>query len=179
VTVDPGKYARPELERRFLLDAVPDGLVLKGWIEDRYVDGTRLRLRRVTSADGSVVHKLGQKVRVAPDDPSVIWLTTFYLDEAEHDLLSALPGRPLVKDRFDWPGTSCVVDVFAGPLAGLVLAEVERTDGVALEAVDPPPGTVREVSHDDRFAGGSLAGLTADEVADLLGGPGRMGGCRT
>jgi CYTH domain-containing protein len=151
------KYARPELERRFLLGAVPDGLVAKAHLEDRYLTGTRLRLRTATSPDGTVVHKLGQKVRVDPEDPSTIWLTTIYLDEAEAALLAALPGDDLVKDRFDWPGTGCVVDVFGGPLAGLVLAECERTDAEALAAVEAPPGALGEVTHDDRYSGGRLA----------------------
>jgi CYTH domain-containing protein len=151
------KYARPELERRFLLDGVPEGLVPKARIEDVYLDGTRLRLRRVTQVDGEVVRKLGQKVRVDPADPSAVWLTTIYLDEAEFDLLAALPGQPLVKDRFDWPGTDVSVDVFDGALAGLVMAEAERTDAEALAAVAPPPGVVREVTHDDRYSGGRLA----------------------
>jgi len=151
------KYARPELERRFLLAQVPDGLVLKGRIEDRYLDGTRLRLRRITAPDGSVVGKLGQKIRMREDDPSAMWSTTLYLDAAELDLLDQLPGRPIVKDRFDWPGTGCAVNVFAGDLTGLILAEAERTDEDALRAVVPPPGTVREVTHDEQYSGGTLA----------------------
>jgi CYTH domain-containing protein len=148
------KYARPELERRFLLAAVPDGLVPKAHLEDRYLLGTRLRLRVVTEPDGTVVRKLGQKVRMDPDVPSEVWLTTIYLDEAEHELLADLPGTVLVKDRFDWPGTGCSVDVFAD---GLVLAEAERTDPDELAAIRPPPGTVVEVTHDDRYSGGRLA----------------------
>jgi CYTH domain-containing protein len=148
------KYARPELERRFLLDGVPDGLVPKAHLVDRYLHGTRLRLRTMTTPDGTVVWKLGQKVRPDPDDPSTVWNTTIYLDEAESRLLVDLPGDVLVKDRFDWPGTGCAVNVFAD---GLVLAECERTDAESLAAVEPPPGTIREVTHDDRYSGGRLA----------------------
>jgi CYTH domain-containing protein len=86
-----------------------------------------------------------------------VWLTTIYLDDRELALLAGLPGRELRKERFDWPGTGCVVDVFAGELDGLVLAECERFDADALAAVEPPPGAVREVTHDDRFTGGRLA----------------------
>lgn len=43
------KYARPERERRFLLSAPPaDGIVKTVRIADRYLLGTRLRLRRIT-----------------------------------------------------------------------------------------------------------------------------------
>ena len=58
------KYARPERERRFLLSAVPPGeVVRRAAITDRYLPGTRLRLRRTveTTAGGTtVVHKFGR-----------------------------------------------------------------------------------------------------------------------
>ena len=61
------KYAVVERERRYLLEALPDlpgARVLR--ITDRYLDGTRLRLRRVDEDGCAVVLKLGQKVPV-PD----------------------------------------------------------------------------------------------------------------
>jgi hypothetical protein len=57
------KYARIERERRFLLDGLPDlagARVLR--ITDRYVDGTRLRVRTVEEDGCDVVRKLGQKI---------------------------------------------------------------------------------------------------------------------
>jgi CYTH domain-containing protein len=165
---DPGKYARPELERRFLLAAAPDGLVLKARIADLYLDGTRLRLRRVAGADGTVIHKLGQKVRPDGADPSENWITTIYLDAAEYEVFAALPGRRLTKDRHDWPGTGCTVDVFAGDLTGLVTAELELADRAAFDDFEPPPGVAAEVTHDDRFSGGRLVSTAADELAALL-----------
>jgi CYTH domain-containing protein len=161
-------YARPELERRFLLDVVPDGVVPTAHLEDRYLDGTRLRLRRVEHADGTVVHKFGQKVRPEPDDPAEVWLTNLYLDDAEAELLGRLPGRLLVKDRFDWPEAGFSVDVFAGALDGLVLAEVEHVEREAFLAVAAPPGAVADVTHDDRFSGGRLVGTTSKALSDLL-----------
>jgi hypothetical protein len=43
-----GKYARFEFERRFLVGPLPDGISQRaGWrIEDRYIENSRLRLRR-------------------------------------------------------------------------------------------------------------------------------------
>ena len=97
--MDPLKYAVVERERRWLLDGVPpeDGEAVR--IEDQYVRGTRLRLRHVTSADGSVVRKLGHKVRLGDGGPAEGACTSLYLDDAEWDLLAALPSDRLSKRR--------------------------------------------------------------------------------
>jgi hypothetical protein len=57
------KYAVAERERRFLISALPAGMVETRTIVDHYVTGTRLRLREVTKDDGSVVRRLTQKIR--------------------------------------------------------------------------------------------------------------------
>lgn len=167
-----GKYARPELERRWLLARVPDGLARPRAIADRYVEGTRLRLRAVDDrAVGRQDWKLGQKVRPDPSDPGRVAHTTLYLDEAEHRLLGrALPGRDLTKVRWRWDtrGGPYSVDVFEGELRGLVMAEVEHQSAEDLAARAAPPGAIAEVSADDRFSGGSLAGLRARELGGLL-----------
>ncbi len=162
-----GAYARPERERRFLLREGPppgrDGRL----VEDRYLDGTRLRLRRV-SGDGRSVHKLTQKVRVRDDDPADVLLTNTYLSAEEHALLSALPGRTLTKTRSTHPlaDLDLVVDVFQGRWLGLRLAEVEVAD--LRRALVLPDWVGQEVTHDDRFSGGALAAAGDDEVRALL-----------
>lgn len=159
-----GAYARVEQERRWRLAALPDGLADGRHVVDRYVDGTRLRLRRVSAGD-RVVWKLGQKVRPDPADPSVVRVTSTYLDEAEAAVLSALPAAVVEKTR--WRRGRLVVDVFAGRLAGLVLAEVEVEDLAAdVPEVADLTGAV-EVTADDRFSGGALARAAAPPV---LGG---------
>lgn len=162
-----GRYARWEREHRFLLREVPVGVGPAVGIADRYLDGTRLRLRRTDGPDG-VVHKLGQKVRPDPGDPSAIRITTIYLSPEEHELLSVLGGRTLAKSRHAWhlDGRHLAVDVFEGALQGLVLAEVEVDhEG---EQPPPPPGAVADVTHDDRFTGGALAAAADDFVATVV-----------
>lgn len=56
---DPLKYAIVERERRYLVAAIPDGVTTVRTIIDRYLPGTRLRLREVIEADGTITHKLG------------------------------------------------------------------------------------------------------------------------
>jgi len=154
------KYTHIERERRFLVDPArrPD---LSGHpsilIEDRYIDGTRLRLRRMTASDtGRVVLKLTKKYETA--DPRAQPMVTAYLTDAEFALLAALPAQRLVKRRYAVGSYS--IDLFEGPLAGLELAESEQPDEAALAALAQPEWALREVSDDPRYSGGHLVQLT-------------------
>lgn len=162
-----GKYARVERERRFLVTRPVPEHTPERTVVDRYLVGTRLRLRTV-SGEGLLVHKLTQKVRAVPNDPSLVSLTNTYLSVDEHAVLAGLPGNDLHKTRrvVLFEGASWVVDVFAGRWSGLVLAEVEVDD---LEAPLTLPSWVgREVSTDDAFSGGALAAAPAARVAEVL-----------
>ena len=155
-----GAYARVERERRFLASTAPTtGVTAVRLVTDRYVDGTRLRLRRMHREDAAEPDalKLTQKL---PGEP---WgtLTTCYLTEAEHAVLDALAGRLVVKRRISVPPFG--YDVFHGALSGLVLAEVEFAEDDAAAAFAPPSGLV-EVTHDARFTGGRLAAGDPDDA---------------
>jgi CYTH domain-containing protein len=150
-TAGAGRYAQPERERRFLVAEVPALPGEPRLIEDRYLDGTRLRLRRLT-VGSEVVLKLTQKVRTGRG-PGAVALTNIYLDGSEYGLLSALPGAELVKTRYVVDGFA--FDVFAGALTGLVLAEIEVDDLAG--ALELPSWIGSEVTNDERYAGASLA----------------------
>jgi CYTH domain-containing protein len=156
---DPaGKYARFEVERRFLVGTPPPLGADGRRIVDRYLDGTRLRLRRMERLDGSeTLLKLGQKL--ATGDPERVALTNVYLSEAEHAVLAALPAAELRKTRYRVD--PFVVDVFEGRHAGLVLAEADPR-----ELAGPlPDWIVRDVTDDDRYTGGALARVDATPPA--------------
>ena len=205
-----GKYALVERERRFLLAAPPSGVRLtdERQITDRYLTGTRLRLRRVTRASSGmgdegekVAHlttpespssgrrpttggqrpttgggrpvasaepelKLTQKVPAARPGPVSGLITNLYLSRAEYELLATLPAAELTKTRLSWP--PYVVDVFGPPRHGLVLAEVEMPTDAGLAACPPPPGSVAEVTSDERFTGGRLAVTPRPELLAWL-----------
>ena len=159
MTADPaGKYARWELERRFLCSRLPETASdERGWdILDRYLDNSHLRLRRMDALDGSeTIFKLGKKETPAPPDFSRMTITNIYLSAAEYDLLAALPGLELRKRRYriDQDGRCWSIDVFGGALEGLILAETDFDDA----ELEPPDWIEREVSDDERYTGGSLA----------------------
>ena len=158
-------YARPERERRFLLERPPEGDVVKtAEIADRYLLGTRLRVRRTverTASGARTIYKLTQKIPRPDGGPGLI--TTIYIDPREWAALRSLPGTDVEKTRLSVPPYG--VDVFRGPLQGLVLAEVEFGTDEEMVAFVPTIPVVVEVTTDGRFAGARLATATADEIA--------------
>ena len=155
------KYAKVERERRWLLDGLPpfpdDARQVR--IVDRYLHGTRLRLREVTETDGTVVRKLGHKVRLG-DDAREVACTSLYLDDAEWAALSALPGdvldeAPRVRAARRAHHRPRRV---RGPYDGLVLAEIDAA--TVRSWAGPLTGryrVVREVTDDEAFTGAALA----------------------
>ena len=166
--VHPGKYARVERERRFLLaePPAPATVTATRMITDRYLAGTRLRLRRVESPDGGCELKLTQKVPLARPGAVQGLITNTYLSAAEYGLLAALPAAVLTKTRFSVPPLG--VDVFDGHLQGLVLAEVEFTTDEKARSFVPPPECVAEVTDDARFTGGRLVTTARQELLRSL-----------
>ena len=160
------KYARTELERRWLLSGLPQGAVVRTIdINDRYLVGPRLRLRRAfADSAGRVDFKLTQKVPAPDGGPGTI--TTIYLTAPQAESLLALEARTLRKRRLSIPPYG--VDVFAGPLAGLMLAEVESDDPDDLASVLPPVTAVAEVTTVEAFTGGALAATSRPELERLL-----------
>ncbi len=171
------KYANVERERRWLLDpatvlpAGDDALT----IVDRYLTGSRLRLREARTADGTPTRKLGHKVRLGAG-PEEIACTSLYLDQGEWDLLAGLPGDELRKERHRLRagGGLIAVDVFAGVCAGLVLAEVDGVPGPV--PADAGLVAVAEVTRDERFTGGALAAASRAEVVAALAAYGLTAG---
>jgi CYTH domain-containing protein len=155
------KYARIERERRWLVDPatrpeLADAFVTQ--IRDRYIDGTRMRLRRMDRPDlGETKWKLTKKYECA--DPRARPIVTTYLTEAEYHLLFALPARELIKRRlhFRHRGAFWSLDLFAGALAGVELVECEAPDETTLASLEPPEWVLREVTDLPHWQGGALA----------------------
>jgi CYTH domain-containing protein len=160
------KYARVEVERRFLLAGVPEGaeVLAVHEIDDRYLDGTRLRLRRMALIGGPTQLKLTQKLPDADADGRGRQgeITTLYLSEAEHAALARMPAAALSKSRLSIAPYG--VDVFHGALAGLFLAEVEFASVEAAAALVPAAFCRAEVTADRRFTGGELVRATGEQV---------------
>lgn len=151
---DPLKYAVVERERRFLLRCLPDDIATTRTIVDRYVTGTRLRLREVHEDDGTVVCKLSHKVRLGAG-PAEVACTNLYLDDQEWALLVTLPARVLRKTRHlvHRNGVTVAVDEHED---GTLIAEIDDGD----QPVTVVPGwldIIEDVSDDERWTGAALA----------------------
>lgn len=164
------KYARIERERRYLLTQLPPGLVPDSShtrITDRYITGTRLRLRRMEDPQGNVTAlKLTQKY-LPPHQLGVeTIITNLYLNEAEYTALSCLEGPTLRKRRYPYPynGRTYGIDVFEDALCGLILCEVELDEQTAAHLFEMPCFALREVTDDAFFTGGNLIHLNFTEV---------------
>jgi hypothetical protein len=123
-------------------------------IVDRYVTGTRLRLREVRAGDGAVIRKLGHKVRLA-EGPAEVACTNLYLNDDEWAVLGALPAKLLRKRRHlvNRDGLSVAVDEHED---GSLVAEIDDGD-------HPSPfvpdwlDVVHDVSKDEAWTGVRLA----------------------
>ena len=84
------------------------------------------------------------------------------IDAATFELLLAQadPGRqPIRKTRhvFGYDGERLELDVFEGPLAGLVLLEIELDDEHIVPSVPPELGPYRDVSEEAQYLNWNLA----------------------
>ena len=159
------KYARIESERRWLVDAATRPALADAWvthIDDRYLHGTRMRLRRMRRPDlGETKCKLTKKYECP--NPRARPIVTTYLTEAEHALLCALPADELTKRRLHFlhGGRYWSLDVFEGALAGLELVECETADEAELASLVPPDWVLREITDWPQWQGGALAAAQA------------------
>jgi CYTH domain-containing protein len=171
---DYGKYALIERERRFLLDELPEGLTrasehLQIW--DNYITNTRLRLRQVrVPATKERRWKLTQKFAPAPPDFSRTVITNIYLSPAEYEVLYTFAGNEIRKNRypFEHEGRRYGIDVFLGPLWGLILAETSFETDEEMDQFPLPSFAFRDVSDDEMFTGGRLAFVTIDDLREHL-----------
>lgn len=152
------KYAVVERERRYLVANLPEEVAESREIVDRYLDGTRMRMREVRTADGTVTRKLGHKVRLG-SGPAEVACTNLYLDDAEWEALLVLPARVLRKTRHlvERDGVRVAIDEHED---GTLVAEIDDGDEPSVSV----PGwldVIEDVSDDEAWTGVALARGTA------------------
>ena len=136
------------------MGVLPDRPVAVYLIVDRYLSGTRLRLRETTAENGDVNRKLGHKVRLS-EGPEQVACTTLYLDDSEWELLGQLPARVLHKTRHIYvrDGITVAVDQLQD---GTLLAEIDDGDRPTCQVPDWLD-VISEVSADEAWTGAALA----------------------
>lgn len=164
------KYARLEVERKFVLAKVPPDAPKTTEISDLYITNSTLRLRE-EKTETLTRYKLGQKVRSVAEDPQVVMHTNLYLNEREKDLMSKLPGKRLSKTRYSMElkdGLKMSIDKFRGSLAGLVIGEVDFGSDGEPASFQTPSIALAEVTTDERFTGGALASMNRASLSKAL-----------
>lgn len=154
---DPPRYSQLEIERRWLVDKslLPELSSLPvRLITDRYLDHSRLRLRKIEKAD-QVEYKLCKKYGKTSEISEPI--TNLYLSAEEYTMLSVLPGRTLVRQRFTYlfQGVAFSINVMVGK-PGPVIAEAEFSSEAEARECDPPPFCTEEISSRIEYEGVSL-----------------------
>jgi CYTH domain-containing protein len=168
------KYARVERERRYLLQDLPEGLSRADphvQITDNYITGTRLRIRKVREPrTNKWTVKFTQKFAPDPQDFSRTIITNTYLNAMETETLSMFDANEIRKNRypFEYEGSKFSVDMFLGDLFGLVLAEVSFETDEELDGFTKPPFAIADVTNNELFTGGSLCGLTFEDIREEI-----------
>ena len=150
------KYTAAEIERRWLVELeVAESLahLPVRHIEDRYLRGTRLRLRKVLDGSGVVTYKLGKKYgKSTPLSEPVV---SVYLSQAEYEVLSVHGGSVASKARYAVHGGA--LDVYSSPRLGFAVFEVEFGSAEDASAYVPPSFTGEEVTNNEKYSGLALA----------------------
>jgi CYTH domain-containing protein len=145
-----------EIERKFLVDEVPPGIPDTAWTQLRqgYLaagpDGeVRLRdaggtLTLTVKSGAGIVREEGE-IALAPAQFEALWLLTQERRVAKR------------RARLEVSGHRCELDVFAGALLGLIVAEVEFGTLEEALAYQPPAWFGTEVTDDARYTNASLA----------------------
>ncbi len=165
------RYSLPEYERRFLLEGIPSDADRPRMITDRYVLGTRLRLRVVVDRDtGEALQcKVGHKIRPEPADPTTVLHTSLYLDHAEMEVLEAVDAVEITRTRLRWShdGYPAAVDAYHDHLEGFVVAELNFENPESLHAYEPTRPLGAEITHIEELTGPNLASLDPARLAEL------------
>jgi len=156
------KYAKGELERRFLIKNRPDFLDALPYkqITDKYLKNANLRLRKVTNG-AFTQYKLTKKLPTLSDGLSIQWVSTIYLSQGEYEIFLKLPGKIIEKRRYYYqPEVGEIIGIDEIQLGKdqrtIWIAEVEFN-----ERQEPtyslPLAYDREVTNDKDYIGSVLA----------------------
>ena len=148
----------PEIERKFLVTALPDGLEAGEAIEQGYLaiapDGVETRIRRRAGAATLTVKSGPGMVRVEEEIP---------IEGERFDALWPLTeGRRVEKVRHLVAveyGLTAERDVYGGVLDGLLTAEIEFPSEAHARSFSPPSWVGEEVTGDATYANQNLATL--------------------
>ena len=161
-----------EIEKTFLLIKAPEWvnevsgrLIIDTYFPESADHHPKLRVRQ----DGDK-YELTKKSLIDPSDASQQYETTVELSEAEFNCLVQASSRKLVKTRYsrNIGDISEDVDVFHGPLEGLILVDLEFACQESIGRSSFPEYCLVDVTQEDFIAGGMLAGKSLQDISQDL-----------
>jgi len=119
-------------------------------------------------------YEITKKEIVDEGDFSKLKEQTILLTESEFNELSKLEGKKIHKIRYYYPYKNRVaeIDIFQGPLKGLVVVEVEFDDEKEKDLFGMPEFCLMDVTHEDFIAGGKICGKSYEDIEEDLKGHG-------
>ncbi|WP_131822115.1 hypothetical protein [Mycobacteroides saopaulense] len=125
----------------------------------------RLRLRRKGGE-----YELTKKVPIGNADASRHIETTIPLSAIEYESLAEGHVRRVAKTRYvsTLANMAAEIDVFSGPLKGLVLIDFEFGSEDEMRDFRPPAECLADVTQEDFIAGGLLAGKSYSDIEKKL-----------
>lgn len=162
------KYFMKEIEKTYLAKYIPPEVlkITPKKVLDIYFPTSaahpKLRLRH--KGDN---FELTKKELIKETDASEAEESTIILNSAEFDDLSKLPGKRVVKNRYEYSldGLVFEFDVFQADLTGLVVVEIEFSSTEQKQAFRPPDFCLADVTQEEFIACGMLAGK---KYADII-----------
>jgi len=165
------KTAPSEFYRLFLIEKLPEPLTPASshlQLFDNYVEGTRLRLRKIRDPYTKTwTWTLQQHIR--PDgEHRVPKLSEIHLNEAEYEIFAQFEGQEIRKNRYfhEFDQVSFTFDVYLGHLFGLCTARVDLDSVESMEALVPPPFVIFDVSGDKFFNGEQLVRKQFSDICE-------------
>lgn len=160
-----------EYELTYLAKRIPDevhgasGVSMHDIMIPDTVRHPHLRLR--SQGDSFVITK---KVPLNGTDKTEMSEETIPLEEAEFEALKDCSTKDIVKRRYNVSidGYSAEVDIFEGKLSGLVVIDFEFVSSSEKNAFIAPEVCLVEISQEESFAGGMLAGKSYADIEPLL-----------
>ena len=162
------KTSQSVFQRRFLIDILPEPVTRASshlQILDRYIAGTRLRLRQVRVPDTGQYTRMLQQRIMLPNDME-IKLAEVHLDDREYSLFEPMGRSEVRKNRYfhEFDLVPLAFDVYLGELSGLKLAVAEFEMREEAEGMTMPEFSTHEVTHFPAFLGENLAETSFNDL---------------
>ncbi len=160
-----------EREKTYLLKELPAGLAECRFdvLSDAYIPVTarhpNMRIRR--KGDKYVITK---KTPANGTDSSRMNEHTIVLTPEEAAAFAELPAKRFTKHRYycKVDGRDAELDLYQDDLAGLAVIDFEFDNDADLDAFEMPSICLADITQEEAFAGGILAGKTYANIADAL-----------